>query len=173
MTNFKTEKDKLLSELNSEIKRNPDNGILKSLNRTFSSYQSVAELNGTLSITIVDSLGFEFKIGEKLIEFENYFSDFSNSIRSAELRRLAKKLIKENTRITFYGKAWSENTADWIYFDKVLDLKKIRNKFSFGENIIEHQNLDITSGLESGFIDKNTNEGIMGKIKATANTSWG
>jgi len=33
---------------------------------------------------------------------------------------------------------------------------------SFGENIIDHQNLDNKSGLESGFIDKNTGEGIMG-----------
>ena len=165
MTNFRTEKDKLLSELDSEIKRNPDNEILKSLNRNLNSYKSVSDLNGVLSRTVVDSLGFEFKIGEKLIEFENYFSDFSNSIRSAELRSLAKKLIKENTQITFYGKAWSENTADWIYFDKVFDLKKIRNKFTFGKNIIEHQNLDNKSGLEIGFIDTNTNEGIMGKVK--------
>ena len=165
MRNFSTEKNKLLADLNSEIKNNPKNEILKSLSRTLELYESISDLNGVLSRIVVDCLGFEFKIGEKLIEFENYFSDFSNSIRSAELRTLAKKLIKENTRITFYGKAWSENTADWIYFDKVLDLKKIRNKFAFGKNIIEHQNLDIKSGLESGFIDKNTNEGIMGKVK--------
>ena len=163
--NFITEKEKLLSELDSEIKLNPDNGILKSLNQNLNSYQSVSDLNGTLSRIVVDSIGFEFKIGEKLIEFENYFSDFSNSIRSTELRHLAKKLIKKNTRIIFYGKAWSESKADWIYFDKVFDLKKMRKRFAFGENIIEHQNLDIRSGLESGFIDKNTNEGIMGKVK--------
>ena len=165
MKNFRTEKDKLLSELDSEIKQNPDNEILKSLNLYLNLYKSVSELNGVLSRIVVDSLDFKFKIGEKLIEFENYFSDFSNSIRSTELRNLAKKLIKDNSQITFYGKAWSENTSDWIYFDKVLDLKKIRSKFAFGENIIEHQNLDIKSGLESGFIDKNTNEGIMGKVK--------
>ncbi len=165
MKNFKTEKDKLLFELDSEIKRNPDNEILKSLNRNLNSYQSVSDLNGVLSRTVFDSLDFEFKIGGKLIEFENYFSDFSNSIRSTELRGLAKKLIKQNTPVMFYGKAWSENTADWIYFDKVFDLKKIRNKFAFGKNIIEHQNLDNRLGLESGFIDKTTNEGIMGKVK--------
>ena len=165
MRNFSTEKDKLLSDLNSEIKNNPKNEILKSLSRMLESYEYISDLNGVLSNIVVDCLGFEFEIGEKLIEFEKYFSDYTNSIRSNELRSLAKKLIEKNTRITFYGKSWSENTADWIYFDKVLDLKKIRNKFSFGENIIEHQNLDNKSGLESGFIDKNTNEGIMGKVK--------
>ena len=165
MRNFSTEKDKLLSDLNSEIKDNPQNEILKSLSRMLESYEYISDLNGILTNIVIDCLGFEFEIGRKLIEFEKYFSDYSNSIRSDELRSLAKKLIKENTRITFYGKAWSENTADWIYFDKVFDLKKIRNNFSFGENIIEHQNLDNKSGLESGFIDKNTNEGIMGKVK--------
>ncbi len=104
MTNFKAEKDKILLELDSEIKQNPDNRILKSLYRNLNSLQSVSDLNGILSRIVVDSLGYEFKIGEKLIEFENYFSDFSNSIRSAELKRLAKKLIKENTRITFSEK---------------------------------------------------------------------
>jgi len=165
MRNFSTEKDILLSDLDSEIKNNPKNEILKSLGRTLKSYESVFELNGVMSEIVVDCLGFEFESGEKLIEFEKYFSDYSNSIRSTELRSLAKKLIKENTQITFYGKAWSENTSDWLYFDKVFDLKKMRNEFGLGENIIEHQNLDNKSGLESGFIDKNTNEGIIGKLK--------
>ena len=165
MRNFKTEKDKLLSELESEIKSHPDNEILKTLYRILNSHQSVNELNGVLSRIIVDSLDYEFQIGQKLIEFENFFSDFSNSIRSDELRRLAKKLIKQNIRITFYGKAWSENNSDWIYFDKVFDLKKMRENFSLGDSIIEHQNFDNKSGLEIGFIDKNTNEGIMGKVK--------
>ena len=165
MRNFKTEKDILLSELESEIKLNPDNEILKVLNHNLNSYQHISELNGALSRIVVDSLNFKGEIGAKIIQFENYFSDFSNSIRSTELRKLAKILIKENTKITYCGKAWSQNESDWIYFDKVLDLKKIREKFAFGNSIIEHQNLDNRSGLESGFIDKNTEEGIMGNVK--------
>ncbi|AXT59293.1 hypothetical protein D1816_02665 [Aquimarina sp. AD10] len=165
MTDFNIEKDRLLLELDSEIISNPNNEVLKSLNRILKSHNSFSELNGALSRTVVDSLGFELKIGEKIIEFENYFSDFSNSIDSPDLKKLAKRLIKENTKITFFGKAWSQNTANWIYFDKVFDLKKMRNKMSFGENIIDHKNLDNKSGLESGFIDKKTGEGIIGKIK--------
>ena len=164
MRNFSTEKDHLLSDLNSEIKNNPKNETLKSLRRMLESYEYISDLNGILTNIVIDCLGFEFEIGQKLIEFEKYFSDYSNAIRSPELRRLAKELINENTQITFYGKAWSENTADWIYFDKVLDLKKIRRIFEFGTNIIDHQNLDNRSGIESGFIDTNTSEGIMGKV---------
>jgi hypothetical protein len=165
MTNFITRKEKLMSDLNSEIANNPENEVLKSLKEILNSYALASDLSGSLGHIIVDSLEYDFKIGEQLIEFENFYSDLSNSILSTELRKLAKSLIKKNTRITFFGKAWSENTANWVYFDKVLDLKKIRKKMSFGENIIEHQNLDNKSGLESGFIDKNTNEGIMGKVK--------
>ena len=95
MTNFKTEKDKLLSELESEINLHSDNEILKTLYRNLNSYQFVSELNGALSRIVVDSLDYKFQIGQKLIEFENFFSDFSNSIRSDELKTLAKKLIKQ------------------------------------------------------------------------------
>jgi len=114
---------------------------------------------------ILDSLGFDIKIGEELVRFENHFSDLSNSVKSVDLKRLAKYLIKNNATVTFYGKSWSETTADWMYFDKVFDLKKIRSNMLFGENIVDHQNLDSRSGLESGFIDKETGEGIMGKLK--------
>lgn len=72
MTDFRTKKDKLLSELNSEVESNPENDTLKSLYQILKSYNSVSELDGTLSHTVVDSLGFEYRIGEKLIEFENY-----------------------------------------------------------------------------------------------------
>ncbi len=165
MRNFRTEKDRLLLELETEIIENPKNETLKSLKRILYSHNSELELNGILSAVVIEALEFEFKIGERLIEFENYFSDLSNTIISSDLKRLAKRLIKENIKITFCGKAWSENKANWIYFDKVFDLKKLRNKMSFGENIIDHQNLDNKSGLESGFIDKNTGEGIIGKLK--------
>jgi hypothetical protein len=165
MKDFKTEKEKLLSELKSRIKRNPENQTLKTFILLLNSYNSAADLNGALSHIVVDSLDSEFKMGEKLINFENHFSDLSNSIISTDLRRLAKLFIKENVHITFYGKAWSENTANWMYFDKVFDLKILRAKMSFGDHIIDHQNLDSKSGLEIGFIDKSTGEGIMGKLK--------
>ena len=165
MKNFSVEKNRLVSELNSEIINNPNNEILKSLNQILKSYNSVSDLNGKLSRIIVDSLEHNLKIGEKLIQFENYFSDYSNAIQSTDLKKLAKYLIKENVKITYFGKAWSQNAPNWMYFDKVLDLKNLRDKMLFGENIIDHQNLDNKSGLESGFIDKKTGEGIMGKLK--------
>jgi len=69
MRNFSTEKDKLLANLNSEIKNNPKNEILKSLSWTLESYESISDLNGALSRIVVDCLGFEFKIGENLTKY--------------------------------------------------------------------------------------------------------
>ncbi len=91
-------------------------------------------------------------------------SNIVNSILSPELKRVANKLIKDKVPITFYGKAWSANKSNWIYFDKILDLNKIRSEFNLGSDIIEHKNLDPKSGLESGFIDVKTEEGLMGKL---------
>ena len=162
--NGKEESDKFLSSLDNEIVKNPKNQTYKALQGYMQSLNLQRNLSGVLSRTVVDSLDYKFKIGERIIEFDKYFSDPSNSIISTDLKELAKYLIKRNYKITYWGKAWSENNADWIYFDKKLDLKKLRTKMEFGDNIVEHKNLDNKSGLESGFIDQNTGEGIMGKL---------
>lgn len=86
-----------------------------------------------------------------------------NAIQSDSLRALAAHLVANNTPITYLGQAWSGQTADWIYFDTVLDLVTFRTQFYFGEHIEIHQNLDPRSGTESGFVDKMTGEGVMGK----------
>ena len=83
-------------------------------------------------------------------------------IQSNQLREVAKFLISENIPITFFGQAWSKPSAQWIYFDTSLDIETLREKFSLEENIIYHENLDPRSGIERGFIDKNTGEGLMG-----------
>ena len=103
-------------------------------------------------------------MGERILKFERYFSDPTNSLISVELKKLAKYLLKKNRRITYWGKAWSGNQADWIYFDSVLDIEKLQLKFNFEEHITVHQNLDPRSGLERGFIDQRTGEGVIGRL---------
>ncbi len=46
-----------------------------------------------------------------------------------------------------------------------MNLEKIRKRLLLSENIIIHENLDIKSGLERGFIDKITGEGVIGKVE--------
>lgn len=66
--------------------------------------------------------------------------------------------------ITSFGQAWSKASAPWIYFDTVLDVDGLRSKFRLDENLEIHENLDPKSGLEKGFVDKTTGEGLMGKL---------
>ncbi|RKS42483.1 hypothetical protein BC962_3297 [Gillisia mitskevichiae] len=160
----KEENENFLSILDTQIVKNPKIQTYKSLQEYMQSLNLERNLSGVLSRVVVDSLDYKFKIGERIIEFDKYFSDPSNSIISTDLKKLAKYLMKRDYKITFWGTAWSENNTDWVYFDKKLDLKKLRIKMEFREHIIEHQNLDNKSGLESGFIDQKTGEGIMGNL---------
>lgn len=86
-------------------------------------------------------------------------------IKSDSLREITKHLIDNGNIVTFYGQAWSNTTANWIYFDLKLDLKRLKQKFTINDNIIIHENLDPKSGTERGFIDNKTGEGLMGKIR--------
>ncbi len=83
-------------------------------------------------------------------------------IQSSQLQEVARYLVSENIPITFFGQAWSKPSAHWIYFDTALEIETLREKFNLDENIINHENLDPRSGIERGFIDKNTGEGLMG-----------
>ncbi|WP_379963699.1 hypothetical protein [Epilithonimonas sp. UC225_85] len=85
--------------------------------------------------------------------------------KSEELKNLIKYLVKRNITINYIGKSWSENVSTWVYFDTILNMSKLRKKLSLSENIIEHKNTDPRSGLEAGFIDKVTQEGVIGNLK--------
>ena len=166
MKEFKIEKEELIGRLKEEMTNHDhrENRILESLYEYLKSINSAKQLNGFLSRKVVDHLDYRIEIGSNLIEFEKYFSNPVNSVISPDLKRLTNYLIKNKIEIKYWGKAWSENQSDWIYFDKVLDLEKLRTKLNFGESIIDHQNLDSRSGLEKGFIDRKTGEGVMGKV---------
>jgi hypothetical protein len=165
MKKFEIEKAGLIAELDIAIMQNPKDAVLKALKDILGKLNTATELNGVLSRIVVDSLDYEYEVGEKIIEFEQYFLDKTNLIQSQELRQLAKYLKKKKIKIDYFGSAWTNNHASWIYFDTVLDLDKLRSKFNLGTHIKIHQNLDPKSGIESGFVDENTGEGLMGKLK--------
>ena len=86
-------------------------------------------------------------------------------IKSDSLREIAEYLIENGIQITFFGQAWSNTSADWIYFDTKLNINRLKRKFKLKDNIVIHENLDPKSGTEKGFIDKLTGEGLMGKLR--------
>ena len=66
---------------------------------------------------------------------------------------------------TFRGQAWSDNCREWVYYDTILDLAEIRNRYQFPDFIITHVNEDPKSGLEAGFVCTFCHDGVMGKYE--------
>lgn len=71
---------------------------------------------------------------------------------------LKRKGIKE----TFRGKAWSKNCREWVYYDCVLDLDQIKNRYNFPEFIVTHVNDDVKSGMEAGLFCDQCKDAIIG-----------
>jgi hypothetical protein len=46
-------------------------------------------------------------------------------LKSDSLREIAKYLIKNGINFIF-GQAWSNTSADWIYFDTILDFDRLK-----------------------------------------------
>lgn len=90
--------------------------------------------------------------------------DKIKKIESEKIRAIAQYLFNQRINITYFGKAWSGCTNNWIYFDTVLEIEQLKKDFQLGAEFEVHENLDPKSGTERGFIDTSTGEGIMGKL---------
>ncbi|WP_313504726.1 hypothetical protein [Kaistella carnis] len=71
---------------------------------------------------------------------------------------LKDKGIKE----TFRGQAWGENCREWVYYDCVLSLEKIKRRYSFPDFVKTHLNDDNKSGMEAGFYCDICKDAVMG-----------
>ena len=161
---FLIDRDRLIEKLKILIAKDPNIQLFKTLKYHLQLQDSPLKINGILSKIIVDNQGRTSSICNEIIEFENHYKDIANLIKSKELKNVIEYLVRKKISIIFVGKAWSENVSTWIYFDTILNLPKIREELFLSENIIEHKNTDPRSGLEAGFIDKTTNEGVMGNL---------
>ncbi len=85
-------------------------------------------------------------------------------LESEKIRAMADFFYSQRIPVTYFGKAWSGCTNNWIYFDTILDLEGLKKDFQLDANFEIHENLDPKSGMERGFIDKRTGEGVMGKV---------
>jgi hypothetical protein len=165
MRDFETDKFHLIQDIEIEIGKTQFAATLEKIKRILESIKTHSDLDGELSSLVIDELDKKIRVGVKIIDFENYFRDRTNLIKSVSLRQIAKGLQKSGIKISYCGRAWTEQHANWIYFDTVLNVEKLRNKYQLGAHIVIHENLDPKSGTEKGFIDEQTGEGLMGKIK--------
>ena len=62
----------------------------------------------------------------------------------------------------FRGQAWSDNCSEWVYFDCVLEIEVLKAKFNLRFFVKTHENTDVKSGTELGFVCNQCKDGIMG-----------
>ena len=82
----------------------------------------------------------------------------------SHLHKLEEELIASGVAENYRGQAWSENCREWVYFDVVLDIESLMERFDFGPNVGVHQNLDPKSGTERGFVCNKCHDAIMGFV---------
>jgi hypothetical protein len=88
-----------------------------------------------------------------------------NLIKSDKIKAICHFLKEKGESISYFGKAWSNEEANWIYFGCILNTNELIRLFDPTNQLIVHENTDPRSGLERGLIDNETGEGIMGKLK--------
>ncbi len=78
------------------------------------------------------------------------------------LRELEKALLAAGVRETARGPVWTKNCREWVYFDIVLDIAALQDRFAFAPCVRMHENLDAKSGTERGFECTACHDGVMG-----------
>ncbi|HEY4629599.1 MAG TPA: hypothetical protein VIH02_09985 [Flavobacterium sp.] len=78
------------------------------------------------------------------------------------LAGLETELKNRGIKEAFRGKAWGESCREWVYFDCVLIIDKLRQRFNFPDYVKNHINEDNKSGMEVGFYCERCKDGIMG-----------
>lgn len=71
---------------------------------------------------------------------------------------LKNRGIKETSR----GQPWTLNCREWVYYDCVLNLEKLKTRFAFPDFITIHVNNDERSGLEAGFYCELCQDAVIG-----------
>ena len=83
------------------------------------------------------------------------------------LRDIEKNLIDAGIKETYRGSPWSKNCREWVYFDIVLDVEKIKERYALDPCVVVHENLDPKSGQESGVFCELCHDAIMGTISGS------
>jgi hypothetical protein len=80
------------------------------------------------------------------------------------LKDVETDLIKAGIAETYRGTPWSKNCREWVYFDIVLDVDKMKEQYEFDSCVVIHENLDPKSGQERGLFCELCHDAIMGRI---------
>lgn len=78
------------------------------------------------------------------------------------LAALERELLAAGIALTYRGQAWSSNCREWAYFACLMDRPAIRERLSLPECVIDHDNDDSRSGLESGLVCSTCHDAVVG-----------
>ena len=81
------------------------------------------------------------------------------------LQPLERELIEAGIPETFRGRAWTSHCREWVYFDCFLDLRRLRERLSLPEFVVDHEHLGTHDGQEAGFVCEKCQDAIMGVHK--------
>ncbi len=77
---------------------------------------------------------------------------------------LERDLQASGVAETYRGQAWSDNCREWVYFEVVLDVVALRDRYALPSIVELHENTDPRSGLERGFVCTKCHDAIMGVL---------
>lgn len=80
------------------------------------------------------------------------------------LKEIEEEIIKQGYKETYRGKPWTNNCGEWVYFDLVLDIEKLKERFDLNPCVELHENLDPRSGTKRGLYCTKCQDAIMGKV---------
>ena len=78
------------------------------------------------------------------------------------LRPIELALQASGARETYRGRPWSDNCREWVYFDRYLDLAKLRAKFPLAAVVVDHIHRGTHDGFERGIVCSEHHDAIVG-----------
>ena len=78
------------------------------------------------------------------------------------LAELENELKSKGIKETYRGQPWSDNCREWVYYDCVLDVEKIKSRYNFAPCVTISRNDDQRSGRELGFYCEQCYDAVMG-----------
>jgi len=78
------------------------------------------------------------------------------------LTSLENELKSKGIKETYRGQPWSDNCREWVYYDCVLDVEKLKSRYNFATCVTVSRNDDQRSGRELGFYCEQCHDAVMG-----------
>ena len=80
------------------------------------------------------------------------------------LRAIEEELLRQGRTVLFRGAAWSRNCREWVYFDCVLQIEELRQRFPLEACVIDHEHRGTHDGQERGLVCTVDWDAIMGGL---------